>query len=143
MKLLILGPPSCTSEELIREALEAHDLKPTLIVVGEESEFHKTIHRLFSSATLTRLKKFKIDWKNCKRPGAVEKEGKYGKYNSKAGFHRDEDMIDFIKEEDGVVLIIEQNSDTDSIKKMVVKAGIEPLLFNCMKSENKEVLYRL
>lgn len=143
MKLLILGPPSCTSEKLIKEALDAHDLKPTVIVTGEESDFHKTIKRIFSSATLTKLETFKIDWKNLKRSGAVVKEGKFGKYNSKAGYHRDEDMIDFIKSEDGQVLIIEQNSDTDSIKKMVINAGIEPLLFNSMKSESKEVLYRL
>lgn len=142
MKLLILGPSSCTSEKLIKEALDTYGLKPTLIVTGEESDFHKTIKKIFSSAS-TKLQTFKIDWKNLKRSGVVVKEGKFGKYNSKAGFHRDEDMVDFIKSEDGKVLIIEQNSETDSIKKMVKAAGIEPLLFNVHKSENKEVVYRL
>jgi len=143
MKILILGPVNCTSEELIKEALDEHNIKPTLIVTGAESDFHKTIARLFSSANSTKIKTFKIDWKNLKRQGAVIKMGKFGEYNSKAGLHRDEDMIDYIKSQDGKILIIEQNSETDSIKKLAKSKGMEPLLFNVHKSENKEVVYRL
>lgn len=140
MKLLILGPPSCTEESLIKEAVLAFSLKPTEIVIGDDTEFYKTVGRIFPSAT---FQKFKINWKDIKRPGAVVKKGKYGEYNSKAGFHRDEDMVKLVKEHEGQVLIIEQNSETDSLKKMVKANGIEPMLFNVHKSENKEVLYRL
>ena len=140
MKLLILGPASCTEERLIKEAVISFSLNPTEIVIGDDTDFYKTVGRIFPSAT---FEKVKINWKDIKRAGAVVKKGKYGEYNSKAGRHRDEDMVKIIKDHEGQVLIIEQNSETDSLKKMVEASGITPMLFNVHKSENKEVLYRL
>ena len=38
------------------------------------------------------FKLFPVEWKNLKQPGAVPKEGKYGKYNTNAAKYRDNEM---------------------------------------------------
>lgn len=141
--ILIFGPKKLDKIDVVLDALKQHNVsvnEKTEIIVTGDSDFSQLISSHFSFA---KIKTFKPDWKDLKRDGAVVKTGAYGKYNSKAIFHRDEDMLEYLIEKDGSLVIIEQPGETDYLKKLATSKEIEPLLFDIYKSNSKEVLYRL
>lgn len=141
--ILIFGPKKLDNIDVIIEALKSHNItinEKTEVLVTGDSDFSQLISSHFS---FSKIKTFKPDWKNIKREGAVVKTGAYGKYNSKAIFHRDEDMLKYLSDKGGQLFIIEQPGETDQLKKMAISRDITPVLFDIYKSNSKEVLYRL
>lgn len=144
MKVIIYGPPKMSDNiaVLVSDAFTASNLTLDSIseLVAGDSIFDKAVLKAFPNI---KQKTFKVDWKDIKRVGATVKENKFGKYNAKAAAFRDADMLDYIKENDGMVLIIEQNSETNAFKKLATEAGVNLITVNLHICASKEPLYRL
>lgn len=94
MKVVICGDGSCDDIKVLQQAVKDSNFTITEIISGcskgsdKLGEEYAKIHNI-------PLKKFPAAWKNLDVDGAVVKEGAYGKYNSRAGFMRDIEMVDY------------------------------------------------
>lgn len=108
MKLLIIGPDSLTCQDTIKSAIKFHKLQKKVkeIVSPGDKPFYETVGKIFGNSEI-KLNVFKPDWNDITRAGAELRKNKWGKqYNRLAAFHRDDDMLDYIENNNGAVLLI-------------------------------------
>jgi hypothetical protein len=95
MKLIIAGSRSLDNytsiSKIIEEALREKDWEPAEVVCGEASGVD-TVGKYWANAKDIPVKSFPAKWKDLKAGGAIVRENKYGKYNARAGFDRNEKM---------------------------------------------------
>ena len=97
MKVIIAGSRSIVDITQVFKAMEAVDFKNeeyTVIVSGGAKGVDTLAIELASICAIPYLI-FKPDWNNLDVPGAVVKEGQYGKYNAKAGIDRNRRMAEY------------------------------------------------
>lgn len=77
--------------KLVDEAVKASGFKIKKVLSGGANggDF---LGEQWANANNIPVKVYKPDWKNLNAPGAVVKDGKYGKYNHRAGLDRDDEM---------------------------------------------------
>lgn len=71
---------------------------------------------------------FSPDWNNTDHPDAVVKEGKYGKYDARAGFRRNTEMAEFLADQPGrthSILFWDGSSNgTDHMREQLIEHDI-------------------
>jgi len=114
MKLIIAGTRTLTEYNWIRKAVAyAGTCTPPLNVKDITEVIHGAAKGIDTTAGIWAghnnipVKEFPAEWNNLKAKGAIVKTGKYGKYNAKAGFDRNEKMA---KYGDALLAIIKDDS---------------------------------
>ncbi len=94
MKVVICGDRDCEDMKVLQKAVKDANFEITEIVSGTAKGADK-LGEEYAKIHNIPVKKFPADWKNLDVDGAVVKEGQYGKYNSRAGFMRDIEMVEY------------------------------------------------
>lgn len=71
------------------------------------------------------FREFAAKWTDLEAPGAVIRNGRFGYYNTRAGFDRNQEMIDVGKPE--FVIAFPGGNGTADMVKRARKAGLTPL----------------
>tara|TARA_R110000851_G_C12662506_1_gene521600 strand:+ start:50 stop:466 length:417 start_codon:yes stop_codon:yes gene_type:complete len=103
LKLIIAGGRDFTSRKVVLDALcsiiKAKGLKKSEVeIVSGLAKGPDTIGLQIAMDNGMPYKKFKADWKDITREGAVIRSNKYGKYDALAGIKRNHDMGDYAEE---------------------------------------------
>ncbi len=87
---------------------------------------------------------FEAEWDNLDHPDAYVKEGRYGKYNARAGFIRNEEMAEYAAAQPGPsVLIAFWDGESNGTQHMIEQAeeqGIPVETFRLDRESEREVL---
>ena len=95
MKVAIIGSRHFNDYELLEQAIQESGFDITEECCGEASGAD-TIGRLWAEDHGIPVTSFPADWDNTEVPGAVVKINSWGKkYNAKAGFRRNTEMITY------------------------------------------------
>lgn len=97
MKLIIAGSRSLNSISLIYKAIEDNNIDISTIdeIVSGTAKGVDQTGEIFANLEGIPITQFPADWGNLEAPGAYIKHGRYGAYNSKAGFDRNTRMAKY------------------------------------------------
>lgn len=122
MKVVICGDRTVSESDfkLIDNAVKGSKFKITEVVSGCAKGADRLGER-WANYNKIPIKKFKAEWDNLDAPGAIVKEGQYGKYNAKAGFDRNQLMAEYA---DGVIVLDpnNENENGDIIERATKKS---------------------
>lgn len=130
MKLCIAGSRKIKDKKVLLAALKKFDLgihNVTEVLCGM-AEGADTLGLEWAKENGIKVSEYPADWKNLKAKGAVIREGKFGKYNARAGFDRNRDMS---VDGDGV-LALQSDGDTNGTQDCVdcfEKAGKKTFIY--------------
>lgn len=94
MKVVICGDRDCNDMKVLLQAIKDADFAITEVVSGTSKGADK-LGEEYAKANNLPIKSFPAAWKDLDVDGSVVKEGQYGKYNSRAGFMRDIEMVEY------------------------------------------------
>ena len=123
--LVVTGTKSCkdysTVELAIDQAIEILKITPTKIIHGDTAGVEKLSGEYAKNRGLN-CEKMVPKWKDLKDvPSENIKTNKYGKYNSKAAFERNDKMI---SKASAVIVIDLGTSESDSIIRLAKKQNV-------------------
>jgi hypothetical protein len=128
-----LGERDFTDYESFVKVVRAYNKPITEIVVGDNQGVDFLAEQ-FAQANKIKVTKYLIDWETLDVPGAVVKNGKYGPYNSRAAFDRNQKIVD--RADVGIAVQASGMDTTDMIKKFT-KAGKE--VFSLQQVESSDI----
>lgn len=121
IKLIIAGSRTITNYEKVKPIIDKivkdNKIKVSTVFSGKAPGMDR-IGEIWADELKIPIKDFPADWKNLTAKGAVIKEGKYGKYNAKAGFDRNEQMG---KEADAAIVIWTGSSGSENMIDVMEK----------------------
>ena len=123
MKVIIAGSRGVVDYKVVANAIERSTFKITEVVSGGA----KGVDSLGESWARTHVvpcKRFIPNWGDVDSPDAVVKQGKYGLYNAKAGYDRNEEMAEYAD-----ALIAIWDGESNGTRHMI----------NCMRKLKKQV----
>ena len=91
MKVAITGDGQITADE-IQEMLDHYDIKVDTLLSVSETDLEKAFEE-WASANDVAVEVRTADWGNLDVDRCKKKEGKYGFYNARAAFNRNDDMV--------------------------------------------------
>lgn len=146
--LLVVGATTCTDENLvggvIEEAINKYNLSSIEIVTDTSKGVSNTAAE-YARKCGYNLSRFKIDWSdisNCEEENIGEKKNKWGvyRYNKRAAFENNDDMLDHIGE-DGVVVLIDFNNECGDIKRKAQALKLNIYNYTPSPAKNHEFKY--
>lgn len=119
IRVVFLGERDFYDYSTLVKLAKDSGLEITEVVAGDNKGVDELAARFATEYSL-KLTKYCIDWNDCTVPSAVVKTGKYGEYNSRAPFDKNQKIADYATH--GIAL---QNSgmDTDDMSKRLKKQG--------------------
>jgi len=105
---------------LVRQAVKESGFKIKEVVSGGATGIDKCGENWAKENNIP-VKKFPAKWKDITHPDAVIKTGKYGKYDSKAGHRRNQEMAEYATH------LIAIDEDTPGTSDMIKRAEEENL----------------
>lgn len=141
MKVIIAGDRDISEQnfKLIDAAISASKFKITAVVSGTAKGGDK-LGEKWASVNGVRVTKFPAKWKELDAPGALVKEGEYGKYNARAGFDRNQEMADYAD----ALIALQPDGPTDGISDMITRAkakGIPVFIYPEVYERTSEFCY--
>jgi len=94
MRVIIAGSRTITDYEFVKWAIEGAGLDITEVVSGAALGVDRLGERWAKEHGIP-TKRFPAKWSDLTVPGAVIKDGAYGKYNAIAGHTRNQQMADY------------------------------------------------
>jgi len=144
VKIIIAGDREIDENNLnlVHDAILASGFNITQVVSGV-AKGGDTLGENWAKLNRIRIKQFKADWNDITAPGAVIKVGKFGPYNAKAGFDRNQLMADYAEG----LIALQPNGETGGTSDMIDRArkrGIPvfvypPNIFTETSSKNEYV----
>lgn len=131
MKDIVAGSRSITDYNLAAVVItKAHNVwrEPITELVSGKANGVDLLGERWANENSIPIAPFPADWKNLNAPGAVIKHGKYGLYNARAGFDRNEDMALYADR-----LIAIWNGISNGTKDMIDRAkahGLHICIYN-------------
>lgn len=94
MNVIIAGGRDFNNYQLLKyKSLELLKGLTDIVILQGEASGADTLAKHFAKERAFKMRSFPADWDNLLTPGAVPREGRYGKrYNVMAGFDRNERM---------------------------------------------------
>jgi hypothetical protein len=125
MKCIIAGPRDCQDYKLLCEALENCPFTDeiTEVISGGATGIDR-LGEKWGKDNGKKVTVMKAKWKEIELPGAKVVEGKYGPYNSLAGFWRNKDMAEYAGPDGGCVAIDLGTPGTDSMIDLAGEYGL-------------------
>jgi hypothetical protein len=120
MRVLVCGGRAYNDQEAVFDALD--DLEVSVIIHGAAAGAD-ALGKAWADARGIEHIPFPADWKNLDAPGAVIRMGKYGPYNVKAGFDRNQAMLDDGKPD--LVLAFPGGSGTADMVRRAKAANVD------------------
>jgi len=118
-KVIIAGSRGFNDYKLLCEVMDNYlnDKMDDIEIVSGTAKGADKLGERYAKDRSYGIKRFPADWKNLTAPGAVIKEGSFGKYNAVAGHTRNGKMRDYA---DAAVIFVVNNSSgsLDMAKKM-------------------------
>lgn len=115
MKLVICGSRTITDYNVLLKAIKASGFTKITHIISGHAEGADMLGEAYAKENGLILRVFKPDWKDLTAEGAVIKENKFGKYNARAGFNRNKDMVDY----GDAVLALQSNGDTNGTQDTI------------------------
>jgi hypothetical protein len=107
MKVIIAGSRGIVDYGFIEEAVEASEFDIEEVVSGAAQGVDKLGERYAEDESIP-VKRFPAQWNDIEAPGAVIKQGRYGKYNALAGYQRNQRMGEYA---DGLIAVWDGSSN--------------------------------
>lgn len=136
MKVVISGSRNCTDEDLIEEAIllgiKELGITPTVFFHGDAAGVDKISGKICERLGYT-VVKYPAKWKDIKgKPSSEIKSNNYGKYWVKAGFHRNQVMVD---NADALIAISLGTGGTEDCINRAKKAGLKVYVYSPEEEE--------
>ena len=119
MRVIIAGDRDISEQDLdlIEGAVAASGFEITQVLSGK-AQGGDALGERWAKRNKIRIREFPADWKDLTAPGAVVKTGKFGPYNAKAGFDRNQQMADAAE----ALIALQPNGDTSGTQDMIDRA---------------------
>lgn len=135
VRIIVAGSRSINNYTLISEKLKeiiANLEKESIIeVISGTCKGVDKLGERYAKENNIALKKFPADWQSLEADICVVKENQYGKYNALAGPDRNQKMVDYAKEENGVLVAFTRNNSrgTKDVVKRAKEANLDTFIF--------------
>lgn len=119
MRCIIAGDRDINEDDLhlINIAVQQSGFHITTVISGK-AQGGDRLGEKWAKLNKIRVQEFPADWKDLTVPGAVIKTGKFGPYNAKAGFDRNQDMADAAE----ALIALQPNGDSSGTQDMIERA---------------------
>lgn len=119
MRCAIIGDREVSESDfkLIEDAVKASGFDITSVVSGG-AKGADTLAKKWAKTNNIPFTEYKADWNDLSAPDAMIREGKFGKYDAKAGFRRNQTIID----NSDCVIALQPNGETDGTADSIGKA---------------------
>lgn len=124
MKVIVCGPFDLEDYELVCKAIEASGFTITEYVTNS-SKGAQGLGEKWASENDVPIKLFPIEWDNLALPGAVSKPHKWKKntlMNANAGAYSNQQMVDYIGADGGVIFVDAGGAGSGNIYRLGEKA---------------------
>lgn len=133
MKVAIIGDRNIDERnmKLVQDAVQASRFEISEVVSGCARGGDK-LGEKWASTHAVPIAKFPADWKNIDSPNAIIKEGAYGPYNARAGFDRNQQMVEY----SDAIIALQPDGDTNGTQDCIDRAinkGIPVFLYPANK----------
>ena len=119
MKVIIAGDREIDENNLnlVHDAVAMSGFEITQVISGTAKGGDKLGER-WAKLNKIRVREFPAEWNDLTAPGAVIKTGKFGPYNAKAGFDRNQAMANVAE----ALIALQPNGDSSGTQDMIERA---------------------
>lgn len=136
MRVIVAGSRTCTDYNIVQEAIELGikelDITPLTILSGDATGVDR-LGEKYAKENGINCVKYPAKWKDIKgKPSSEIKSNTYGKYWVKAGFHRNQVMVD---NADALIAISLGTGGTEDCINRAKKAGLKVYVYSPEEEE--------
>jgi len=132
MKVVVTGDGQFTAAELV-EAFEHYEVKPSVLLSAGETELEKAAEA-WAKENDVQVDSRQPKWNDLTVEKCSPRDGKYGQYNARAAFNRNDELAE---ECDCVLVVNEDSRSSTSIVEAAEK--LEKDVFNWPQIEGDDV----